>query len=108
VTVDISKLRELLQYATRLPWTVHRGGHGLAAAGPDGKPDERGMIVGMFPAIASCYRTSDADFVAAVVNALPELLEAYEEVGRLRVDLSEATRQLALNRALTDGQGQAP
>jgi hypothetical protein len=69
MTIDVVGLRELLAKATPGPWETD--GHGIVG----GETDEEQFIADS---------PDHAALIAAAVNTLPQLLEAWEERERLR------------------------
>jgi len=83
VTVDISALRSLLEKSRPRPWSVGDGWEqmdpGVYVA------DAHGGIV-VEPGEIEAMDQADASLSVAAVNALPDLLYAYEERERLAVE----------------------
>jgi hypothetical protein len=93
---DVKRLRELLAKATPGPWRSQRAGNapchgalvGQSAILELPRPYNEAYIAERKLREVSLFTDDDADLIAAMRNALPDLLD---EIDRLRAELAEAT-----------------
>lgn len=89
--IDVKKLRALLAAATPQPWEVDYNGH-RAETPPFIRPEPAtGYTIADEQA---CITPDDAELIAEAVNALPELLDAVEELVTVKGLLADAVEAL--------------